>query len=265
MTLFEDPEPAQPSGPVVRVRLLVAYLGAGFHGVQVQRGARTVAGELTTAAERVLQTPVHLTCAGRTDAGVHAWGQVFTFDVPAEVTEGTDVGDLARKLTRMLAPEIVVRASAVADDDFDARHSAKARRYRYTVLNRPLPDPFLAATAWWVSSPLDLRAMQLASDPLLGEHDFASFCRKPEQEGGSLVRTVLEAGWEDLGDGVLRFEIVATAFCQQMVRSIVGTLVEVGHGRKKAGEMLTILAAKDRHKAGPVAPPQGLCLWEVQY
>src|SRR5207248_3800292 len=118
-----------------------------------------------------------------------------------------------------------VCSSDLAPDGFDARHSALSRRYRYSVLNSPTPDPFLAARAWHVEDPLDLRAMEQASDPLLGEHDFSTFCRRPP-DGGSLVRRVLDARWTRGGD-LLRFEIEAAAFCHQMVRSVVGTLVEV--------------------------------------
>ena len=133
----------------------------------------------------------------------------------------------------------MVRDAAVAAADFDARFSAPARGYRYTVLNRPVPDPFLAAhRVARRPQPLDLRALRLACDPLIGEHDFSSFCRRPKagrRPSRSLVRRVLDARWDDLGDGVLRFEIEANAFCHQMVRSIVGTLVDVGRGQARAG------------------------------
>jgi tRNA pseudouridine38-40 synthase len=243
----------------VRVRLTVAYHGAGFRGMAAQPGQRTVAGVLGEAVEKVVRIPVDLAVAGRTDAGVHARGQVVAFDVPAAV----DAHDLASRLNRMLAPEIVVRSAAVVASDFDPRRWATGRRYRYTVLNRPLPDPWLADTAWWVPGPLDLRTMRAGADPLLGEHDFSSFCRK--QGDASLVRVVREAEWLDLGDGLLRFEIEASSFCQQMVRAVVGTLVDVGLGRRTAADVALALRSKDRSKAGPVAPPHGLCLWEVSY
>jgi tRNA pseudouridine38-40 synthase len=212
---------------------------------------------------QVLGHQVTFTCAGRTDAGVHAHGQVVHFDT----TRGGDHLDLAglqRSLNKMLAPHIVVRSVDEVSDDFDARHSATGRRYRYTVLNRDVGDPFLARSAWHVEAALDLRAMQLACDPLFGEHDFAAFCRRPP-EGGSLVRRVVNAEWSDAGDGLLRFEIAANAFCHQMVRAVVGTLVEVGIGRKRAGDIAAIIRAGDRRHAGQLAPPHGLCLWEVLY
>ena len=246
----------------MRVRLTIAYHGAGFRGMAAQPGQRTVAGVLGEAVEKVVRVPVTLAVAGRTDAGVHAWGQVVAFDVPGGPAP-PDVDGLAARLNRMLQPEIVVRDAAVAAPGFDPRRDATGRRYRYTVLNRPVPDPWLAATAWWVAAPLDLRTMRAGCAPLLGEHDFSAFCRR--QGDASLVRLVREAEWSDLGGGLLRFEIEASSFCQQMVRSVVGTLVDAGRGRRTAADVATALRSKDRAGAGPVAPPHGLCLREVTY
>jgi tRNA pseudouridine38-40 synthase len=194
---------------------------------------------------------------------VHAWGQVVTFDARGE-PDDVDLDGVRRSLTKMLGPSIVVREAEVAAPEFHARHSATGRRYRYTILNRPVPDPFLAATSWHIDTPLDLRAMELACDPLIGEHDFSSFCRK-SNDNGSLTRLVRDAHWEEPDEGVLRFHIEASAFCQQMVRSVVGTLVDVGRGKTRAGDMSSILRARNRSTAGPPAPPHGLCLWEVTY
>ncbi len=251
-------------GTSVRVRLVVSYLGAGFSGFARNPGVRTVAGVLTEALEKVLRTPVRLTCAGRTDAGVHAWGQVVTFDAREDV----DLVTLQRAVNHLLGPAVVVREAAVVAGTFDARHSAVARRYRYTIVNRPVPDPFSAATSWHVADPLDLPALRLGADPFLGEHDFSAFCRKPKVPEGvsfTMTRRVLDARWLDLGDGVLRFDIEATAFCQQMVRSIVGLLVEVGLGRRRAGDVRGVIAGRDRARSAPPAPPHGLVLWEVVY
>lgn len=259
-----DPDPR----PVARVRMTVAYDGTGFRGFATNVGVRTVAGDLAGALGRVLGHDVALTCAGRTDAGVHAWGQVVHFDTPAT----PDLAGLQRSLNKMLAPAVVVRSLDVAAAGFHARHSATGRRYRYTVLNRPLPDPFLAATSWHVDDPLDLGSMTLACDPLIGEHDWSSFCKRPPAGAAddgrgprSLVRVVRRARWVDVGEGVVRFEIEASAFCHQMVRSLVGTLVAVGRGRLRAGDISTVLRARDRSKAAEPAPPHGLCLWEVLY
>ena len=242
--------------------MTLAYDGRSFHGFAAQPEVRTVGGVLTEAIEKAVQAPVELTVAGRTDTGVHAWGQVVSFDAPADY----DVVRLQRSVNSQLAPEVVVREAAVAPPGFDARRSALARRYRYTVLNRPVPDPFLAAFTWHVPDPLDLSVLRLACDPLLGEHDFTSFCRAPRGAADfSMVRRVTDARWIDLGEGLLRFEIEASSFCQQMVRAIVGTMVAMGVGRRQAGEMTGILRARKRSAADRVAPPGGLCLWSVTY
>jgi tRNA pseudouridine38-40 synthase len=266
VTLFEVPERAAPTGPLVRVRATVAYDGTGLSGFAVQPGQRTVAGTLGAALERVLQHPVELTGAGRTDAGVHAWGQVVSFDA-AELR--FDPERLRAAVNSMCGPAIVLRTVDAALPDFSARFSATSRLYRYTIVNRPDPDPFLARTAWHVPQPLEMPLLELACDPLLGEHDFSSFCRRPKGDAEvSLTRRVLDARWEAdpaAGPGVLRFWIEATAFCHQMVRSIVGTLVDVGLRRRTAADVGVALRARNRAAAGPVAPPHGLCLWAVRY
>lgn len=272
MTLFESPEDAdastlpEPDGEIVRVCLLVAYNGRGFHGFAANPGVKTVAGVLTEALEKVLGHSVDLTCAGRTDKGVHAWGQVVTFDAESE---GLDLARLQKSLNAMAKPSIVVRDTSLVADTFDARFSATARRYRYTIVNRPVSDPFLFGQSWHLPTPLDLDLLRLGCDPLLGEHDFSSFCRKVKVSEGetppSLIRRVTDARWVDEGDGLLQFWIEANAFCHQMVRSIVGTLVEVGTGELTAGDLHWIIGARDRQNAGDIAPPDGLVLWEVTY
>jgi len=257
---------ASAVGERIRVRLTVAYDGSGFHGFAPNEGVRTVGGVLAEALERVVGHPVELTCAGRTDTGVHARAQVVTFDADAEAA--TDLEGLARSANGICGPELAVRSPTIVPSDFDARTSATARRYRYLVRNRPDPDPFLARTAWHIERPLDLWAMQLACDPFIGEHDFASFCRRPKRSDGveaSLVRRVHEAGWTDAGAGLCCFEIEAGAFCHQMVRSIVGTMVAVGLGRLRAGELAGIIRARDRAGAGDLAPAHGLTLLAVRY
>lgn len=254
---------------VRRVRLLVAYDGGALHGFAINEGVSTVAGMLTDALSTIARRPIEIVGAGRTDAGVHAWGQVVSCDLPVDV----DLDGLARRLTKMCAPSVVVRAVEVAPDDFHARFSAQWRRYRYTILNEATPDPFLAATAWHVPVPLKVDLMRMAADPLIGEHDFSAFCRRPKTSAGepepSLVRRVLQIEWLDLeserGGRLLQCRIQATAFCHQMVRSIVGTLVDVGQGKITPGEITSILRGRRREGAGQVAPPQGLCFWEVGY
>ncbi|MEO6987507.1 MAG: tRNA pseudouridine(38-40) synthase TruA [Aquihabitans sp.] len=269
MTLFDPSEtvegPVTTDGPVERIRLVVAYDGSGFHGFADNVGVRTVAGVLNAAISSVTGGPVALTCAGRTDKGVHARAQVVTFDVGIETV---DLDGLARSLNKMCGPAIAITGADIVASDFDARFSARARRYRYRIVNRPAPDPFQAHLAWHVPEPLSLAAMTLACDPFIGEHDFAAFCRRPKRRDGveaSLVRRVTEATWFDDGDGDLRFEIEASSFCHQMVRSVVGTMVDVGRGRRHAGDILTIIRSKDRNQCGDLAPPQGLMLWAVRY
>lgn len=254
-----DPPVAAPT-----VRMTVAYHGRGYHGFAPQRGVITVGGALLEALNHVLKSPVRVAVAGRTDTGVHAWGQVVSFTPPDP--DAVDPAVVRRRLNALLAPAIVVRAVEWARPGFDARRSALARSYRYTVLNRPTPDPFLADRTWHVADPLDLPALRTACDPLVGEHDFASFCRMPRGvEGASLVRRVHTAAWVDLGDDLLRFDIRASSFCQQMVRAVVGTMVPMGAGRRSPGEMAAILRARQRAVAERVAPPHGLCLWSVEY
>ncbi len=268
MTLFDPAETGVPVGPTRRLRLTVAYDGTGFHGFAPNVGVRTVAGTLVEAVGRHVGHPVELTCAGRTDRGVHAQGQVVTLDLAADrVATETDVRGLVRAVNRMCGPEVAVRDPALVDDEFDARFSATARRYRYLVWNHPEPDPFTARTAWHVARPLSLPALRLACDPLIGEHDFSSFCRRPRGHHGevSLVRRVTEAVWHDDGGGRLRFEIEASAFCHQMVRAVVGTLIAVGLGKMTAGDIRSTRDARDRSRAGDLAPPHGLTLWTVRY
>jgi tRNA pseudouridine38-40 synthase len=268
---------ADMGAPVRRARLVVAYSGASFHGFAPAEGLATVLGTLTDAVELVVRQPVSLTGAGRTDAGVHAWGQVVSGDLPADV----DLADLVRRLNKLCAPHISVRHAEWAEPDFDARFSATWRRYRYHVWNDPAPNPLLAGVSWHVHQPLDLTLMRAGISPLIGEHDFSSFCRKPrlakagtadatgaraEQAAPSMVRIVRDIAWERLdGSPMLRLEITGSAFCHQMVRSITGTLVDVGLHRLSPADVHAILHARDRAFAGQVAPPEGLILWEVGY
>jgi tRNA pseudouridine38-40 synthase len=265
LTLFdEDDMTAAPTEPLVRVRLTVAYDGTAFHGFAMNPGVPTVAGRLTEALERVLRHPVELTCAGRTDKGVHAHGQV----VDLATAEGVDLGALCRAVNALCGPEVAVREPALVPLGWSARFDATGRRYRYTIHHGEVPDPFSVRTAWHVREPLELDLLRLACDPLIGTHDFSSFCRRPRRSDGgevSLTRDVREARWEVVDERTLRFWIEASSFCHQMVRSIVGTLVDVGLRRIPAGDVRAILAARDRRYAGPVAPPHGLTLWHVSY
>ena len=258
-----------------RWRLLVSYDGGAFRGFADQPAVPTVAGALRLAlgrTARLAESP-QVTCAGRTDAGVHARGQVVHVDLPPIPFDG--IG-LARALNRQLAPTVVIREASAVEPDFDARRSATARTYRYLVWNGPWPDPLLAATTWHVRDPLDVRAMGAAADVLLGTHDFRSFCRrKPGTSADEpILRRVTRARWsvdqdpetDVLCEGrLLRFEIVANAFCHQMVRSLVGSLVDVGRGQGNAATLLDRLRMNNRHRAPDPAPALGLCLVSVDY
>ena len=260
-----------PSGPLVRVRLTVAYDGTDFRGLAPNPGVRTVVGELVKVLSQYLLYEPDIVMSGRTDAGVHASGQVLSFDAPVawlgSGQEGTD--RLQNMINSRLAPEIVALDVQVVDAEFSARFDAVGRRYRYLVLNQPVADPLLARSTWHVSEPLDLASMRLACDPIVGEHDFSSFCRRPKVKAGeesmSLERRIDMATWHDIGNGLLEFRIEGSAFCHQMVRSLVGFHVAVGKGKRSAGELRSVLAARDRQAAEQPAPPHGLNLLEVLY
>lgn len=239
-------------------RLDVAYDGTDFHGYAAQPGRRTVQGELEKALARRLGDEVVTIVAGRTDRGVHAVGQVVGFSHGKEI----DVDAAVRSINKQLPEDVAVGGLRRVDDDFHARFSATARLYRYQILNRPVRDPLLARTTWHIAEPLDIDAMNEASTLLVGEHDFASFCRK--REGASTVRRVLWAEWRGNGDQV-EFSIAADSFCHQMVRAVVAVLVAVGRADLTPADVKAILAAGDRNAARGVAPPQGLALVGVGY
>ena len=251
----------------MKLKATVAYNGSGFHGFAVNRDVRTVAGDLEVALATIIGEPVTITCAGRTDKGVHGRGQVISFEIPDDARATPD--RIQQSLNGLCKPDIVVRDIAVTDDDFDARFSAQWRQYRYQVLVALHPDPLRAHTSWHVYTPLDIEAMNEAAQHLLGEHDFSSFCKRVKVGAGepekSMVRRVLEAEWITSDDDIVEFWVKSTAFCHQMVRSFVGTLVDVGSGKFAPSLIPDMLAAKDRTAAGQVAPPQGLTFWEVRY
>jgi len=257
-----DDEPAAPPGDggLVRVRLAIAYDGGGFSGWAAQPGRRTVQGVLEEALARLLRVPVALTVAGRTDAGVHAAGQVAHADLPATA----DGPELVRRLARLLPPDVRVRSVQPAPAGFDARFSALWRRYAYRVADDPAAaDPLRRYDTLIWPRVLDRDAMQAAADRLLGEHDFAAFCRR--REGASTVRTLQQLDWARDADGVLTATVRADAFCHSMVRSLVGALLAVGEGRRPPAWPAAQLARTDRSGEVTVAPAHGLTLLEVGY
>jgi len=246
----------------VRIRLDVAYDGTGFHGWAAQPGLRTVEGELSAALATVLRLPeVTLTCAGRTDAGVHARGQVVHLDLE-ELPEGAE--RLARRANGVLAADVRVHRAVAAPEGFDARFSALWRRYAYRVADRPeVVDPLRRGHVLAWGRPLDENLMNAASAALVGEHDFAAFCK--QREGATTIRTLLDLVWSREPDGLLVAHVRADAFCHSMVRSLVGCLLAVGEGRRDVDWAGAVLAAAQRDSAVAVAPAHGLTLEEVGY
>ena len=237
-------------------RLDIGYDGTDFRGYATQRARRTVQRVLEEALFKITG-PVETSVAGRTDAGVHARGQVVSFFSDRSL----DPEKTARSLNKLVGDEIVVWECRLAPDNFNARFSALSRTYRYHIANSPLLDPLQRHHVWHVPYVLDVAAMNTAAGCFVGEHDFASFCRRAERR--TTERTVLEASW--LEGSRLLFEIRATSFCHQMVRSLVALCVEVGKGKVEPDAVPGIIAARDRNATRGPAPPQGLILWEVEY
>ena len=261
-----EPEENVMNGPAIRrARLHVSYHGAYFHGFAINNDVVTVESELVNALNVITQTSIGISTAGRTDAGVHARAQVVSCDLPSD----TNLNTLIRSVNSMCAPHIAVTNAQWVDEHFDARRSATWRRYKYTVWNDAQPNPMLLDRAWHVWRPLSVQLMNLASDAIIGEHNFAAFCRKPDTPEGepeaSMNRYVFNATWRDEGEGMVVFEIRANAFCHQMVRSLVGFLVDVGLGKRPASDTRAVMLAGNRNHGSPVAPPQGLVLWDVGY
>lgn len=254
----------------VRVRLDLGYDGKDFSGWARQRERRTVQGELESALATVLRLPgpVELTVAGRTDAGVHARGQVAHTDLPEEVWE-REGGKLVRRLAGRLPWDVRVWRASRAPEGFDARFSAVWRRYAYRVCDRPGGvDPLLRGHVLWHDRPLDTGLMNEAAARLLGEHDFAAYCKK--REGATTIRRLLRLEWERVppgreGAGLAVATVVADAFCHNMVRALVGALVLVGDGHRSAAFPGEVLAGRVRHSAVNVVRPHGLTLEEVGY
>lgn len=247
-------------GGLVRVRLDLGYDGTGFSGWAKQPDRRTVCGVLEDALRLVLRTQVSLTVAGRTDAGVHATAQVAHADLPAEC----DVSGLSRRLCRLLPEDVRLFGARVVPDAFDARFSALRRHYAYRVADAPYGAQPLRRwdTVSWPRS-LDVDRLNAASTALLGEHDFAAFCRR--REGATTIRELLRLDWTRLADGVLVARVSADAFCHSMVRSLVGALLAVGEGRMPPGWPASLLAERTRTSSVTVAPAHGLTLVGVDY
>ena len=282
---MDDPTSSPGAAEVVRIKLDIAYDGRDFSGwaPQPQLGLRTVAGVLSETLGRVLRLPEppRLTVAGRTDAGVHARGQVAHVDLPARTwaeaarqhgralppeaeIDGLAARRLLRRLAGALPPDIRVRGLGLAPDGFDARFSALWRRYSYRVCDDPAAaDPLRRHDTLWHLKPLGIAAMNAAAAELAGEHDFAAFCRR--REGATTVRALRCLDWRRDSDGIAVARVIADAFCHNMVRSLVGVLLPVGEGARPVSWPAAVLAAGTRDPAVRVAPPHPLCLEEVSY
>jgi tRNA pseudouridine38-40 synthase len=242
---------------------LLGYDGTEFSGWAAQPGRRTVETVLSEAIGRVLRmaSPPKLTVAGRTDAGVHARGQVAHLTVPADLWAANGAR-LVHRLGGLLPADVRVFTAEPAPAGFDARFSALWRRYSYRLCDDPaLAEPLDRNRTVWYFRPLDLDAMNEAAATLLGEHDFAAFCRR--REGATTVRALRRLGWHR--DAILVADVVADAFCHNMVRALVGALVAVGEGRQRPDWPATVLSAGVRDPGVRVMPPHGLCLEEVGY
>ncbi len=242
------------------IKLTIEYDGTNYLGWQVQPKGPTIQRVLEETLKKITGEEVRLIGSGRTDAGVHAFGQVAHFKTHSKIS----LHSMARALNSLLPPDIVIRRVREVDENFHARKSCKSKIYEYRILNRNLRSAFYNKYAWHIPQKLNLKEMKEATRYLIGEHDFSSF-RSVGTPTQTATRKVIRAEWKKGRDGLLYFEIEANGFLKQMVRAMVGTLVEVGRGRLSPEEFQEILQSKDRRKAGPTAPAHGLLLKEVKY
>jgi tRNA pseudouridine38-40 synthase len=241
------------------IMLVLEYDGTRFAGFQWQTHGPTVQGEIEAAIQRLTGEHVRITTAGRTDAGVHAQGQVVTFVTGSRLP----VGEIQRALNALLPADVAVIQAQESAAGFHARFSAVQRAYRYTILNTPARSPLRRLTSYHVAAALNVDAMNDAAQVLVGTHDFAAF-GGPMREGGSTVREIKRISCRREGDLIL-IDIEANAYLSRMVRHIVGTLLAVGRGALSAVDVADILASRDRTKARPAAPAHGLCLVDIGY
>jgi tRNA pseudouridine38-40 synthase len=245
---------------VRNIKLTIEYDGTSYHGWQIQPGLRTIQGTMREQIARITQGKVNLIGAGRTDARVHALGQVVNFQ-----TESTlDLTALQRGLNSLLPPDIVVKGAEEVEEGFHARFSARSKVYEYHILNQPYPSALLRDYAWFIHDELDLSSMRKCGKLLIGSHDFSSF-RASGDESRHSMREVIRLEIERRKGNVVVIAIEANAFLREMVRIIVGTLVDVGRGKTSVSEFKEIFEAHDRRRAGMTAPAHGLFLVEVKY
>lgn len=241
-------------------RITIEYDGGNYAGWQCQKNQRTLQGEIESALGTMVGRPVRIAASGRTDAGVHALGQVASFRCDTRLSPEI----FQKGLNSMLGDDIVIRDCREADDAFHARFDAVGKTYHYHILNRPLPSATRRRHVWYIRRTLDTEAMQIAADILTGEHDFSAFEGTGSPRAHS-VRIVTRAKFARNDDGTIVFKISANGFLRFMVRNIVGTLVDVGHHKITPADFKEILESRDRGRAGATAPPQGLFLIKVRY
>jgi tRNA pseudouridine38-40 synthase len=241
-----------------RIRLTIEYDGTRYVGWQVQPNGPSIQAEVEKALANLVQTQVSVVVAGRTDAGVHARGQVAAFTAPRELP----LVGWVRGLNGFLPKDIAVTGAAVVPDDFDPRRWAQGKRYIYRVSNRPTRSPLLGGTHWEVFAPLDVAAMRAGAPALIGRHDFSAF-RAANCQAAHAVREVRKLEIAGEAGGTITFTVEGTAFVKNMVRNLVGTLVDVGKGKHPAGWVAEVLASRDRTRGGQCAPAHGLVLDEV--
>lgn len=254
--------------PERTLSLTVSYNGAPFSGFARQPGQLTVQGELEQALSLVFRRPMEVVCSGRTDAGVHALGQVVSFDVTNDELEGRNLYSLRRSLNALTHEDITVREVEERQPGFSARFDAQWREYRYHVCLDEVPPLFMRDFSWYVHGQLDIDAMREAAAYLVGEHDFKSFCMAASAVGKPTCRNVHEISLSRemiMGEDILTIKVVGNAFLHSMVRTIVGTLVMVGRGQRKPEWVREVLEARNRTAAGENAPAAGLVFWRVQY
>jgi tRNA pseudouridine38-40 synthase len=242
------------------IKLLIEYDGTNYLGWQVQAKGQTIQGMIEEKLKQITGEKIHLIGSGRTDSGTHATGQVAHFKTQSLLSPPS----IHRALNSLLPDDIVIQKAGEAGEDFHARKQAKSKIYEYRILNKPLRSVFHRGYAWHIPQTLNWEEVKKATQTLIGEHDFSSF-RSTGTPTKTAIRKVFRAEWKKGRDGLARFEIEANGFLKQMVRAIVGTLVEVGKGKIDAEELQNILDSKDRKKAGPTAPAHGLFLKKVKY
>lgn len=252
-------ETTDRAGYSPRIALLIQYDGTGFEGWQIQNGGRTVQGEIERAVRILTGEECRLTAAGRTDSGVHALGQVAHLDCPA----GVKLERLCVGLSGILERDVAIKNAYAVPADFNARFDAVGREYLYLVYNGRQRSPFMLRRAMWVHHPLDVDYLRAASSHLVGELDFASFCKKISADGGTTRR--IDSIAIDRNDELVAFRIRGNAFLHNMIRIIIGTLCDMHRRGDHPDRMLDVLESRDRDKAGATAPPYGLYLQHVDY